>query len=122
MGDSSIGLDGLPHAIRSRMQGRFGDAGPGFVLIDRFSKNYTSQVATIDAAGWEICYIAYLCRKDGRYGLGGHVFGGEREAWSKIGPPARGFLGREVSRMELWYGAGRPAASSGSGSTATPTR
>lgn len=105
MGDSSIGLDGLPHAIRSRMQRRFGDAGPGFVLIDRFSKNYASQVATIDAAGWDICYIAYLCRKDGHYGLGGHTFRGEQGAWSKIGPPTRGALGRDVSHIELWYAA-----------------
>ncbi|MCA9662559.1 MAG: hypothetical protein KC486_29735, partial [Myxococcales bacterium] len=49
MGDSSIGMDGLPHAIRRRMQDHFGDAGPGFVLVDRFSKNYTSNVAKIEA-------------------------------------------------------------------------
>ncbi len=105
MGDSSIGLDGLPHALRSRMQQRFGDAGPGFVFVDRFSRNYDTQVANLNAAGWDICYIAYLCQKDGHYGLGGHIFRSTGTAWSQIGPPRRGRFGRDVSRIELWYAA-----------------
>ncbi len=105
MGDSSVGLDGLPQAIRTRMQERFGDAGPGFVLIDRFSKNYSSNVATIEAGGWKICYIAYLCKKDGHYGLGGHTFRGVADAWTKIGPHRRSSNGRKVSKLELWYAA-----------------
>ena len=105
MGDSSVGLDGLPQAIRKRMQERFGDAGPGFVLIDRFSKNYTSNVAKIEASGWKICYIAYLCKKDGHYGLGGHTFRGVADAWTKIGPHRSSANGRKVSKLELWYAA-----------------
>jgi len=105
MGDSSVGLDGLPQAIRRRMQTQFGDAGPGFVLVDRFSKNYSSNVAKIEAGGWKICYIAYLCKKDGHYGLGGHTFRDTTEAWTKIGPHRRSLNGREVSKFELWYAA-----------------
>jgi len=105
MGDSSVGLDGLPQAIRTRMQERFGDAGPGFVLIDRFSKNYTSNVAKIEAGGWKICYIAYLCKKDGHYGLGGHTFRGVADAWTKIGPHRSSANGRTISKLELWYAA-----------------
>ena len=105
MGDSSVGLDGLPQAIRRRMQEHFGDAGPGFVLIDRFSKNYSSNVAKIEAGGWKICYIAYLCKKDGHYGLGGHTFRGTSEAWTKISPNRRSPNGHEVSKFELWYAA-----------------
>ncbi len=105
MGDSSVGLDGLPQAIRKRMQARFGDAGPGFVLVDRFSKNYSSNVATLQASGWKICYIAYLCKKDGHYGLGGHTFRGTADAWTKIGPHRSSKNGRTVSKLELWYAA-----------------
>ncbi|MCA9660612.1 MAG: hypothetical protein KC486_19885, partial [Myxococcales bacterium] len=64
-----------------------------------------SNVAKIEAAGWKICYIAYLCKKDGRYGLGGHTFRGEGDAWTKLGPHQRGAFGREVSKIELWYAA-----------------
>lgn len=103
MGDSSIGLDGLPHAIRRRMQDRFGDAGPGFLLLDRYSANYRSNVADIRAEGWDVCYIAYLCKKDGHYGLGGHAFRGGAGAWSKISPRPGSDYGREISRAELWF-------------------
>lgn len=103
MGDSSIGLDGLPHAIRKRMQARFGDAGPGFVLLDRYSANYRSQVVDIEAEHWDVCYIAYLCKKDGHYGLGGHVFRGKGGAWSRFKPPRQSEVGREISSIEVWY-------------------
>lgn len=106
MGDSSIGLDGLPHALRTRMMDRFGDAGPGFVLIDKFSDNYKSNVAHFEARGWNVCYIAYLCKKDGHYGLGGHTFVGKRGSWARVRPRSRGQYGRTVSRFEVWYAGG----------------
>jgi lysophospholipase L1-like esterase len=107
MGDSSIGVDGLPHAIRSRLQDRFGDGGAGFVLLGRPTGNYKNQAVTFRAfEGWDICYIAYLCKKDGYYGLGGHTFrsraGGAR---STIATAKRGAYGTEVARFELWYAA-----------------
>ncbi len=75
LGDSSIGIDGLPHAIRKRMQQRFGDAGPGFVLPQRWTSNYDLKTVSWTLAGaWSYCYIAYLCRDDGHYGLGGVIF------------------------------------------------
>lgn len=104
MGDSSIGLDGLPHAIRTRMQDRFGDGGAGFVLLDRYSVNYKNRAADIRSAeNWDICYIAYLCDKSGNYGLGGHVFRGRRGASSTISTVKKGAYGTEVSRFEVWY-------------------
>lgn len=103
MGDSSIGLDGLPHAIRTRMQAQFGDAGPGFVLLDRYSANYRSSVVKIEGDGWDVCYIAYLCKKDGHYGLGGHAFRGRPGAYSRFRPPRAGAWSGGVSSVELWY-------------------
>lgn len=111
LGDSSIGLDGVPHAIRSRMQDRFGDGGAGFVLLDRYSENYKNRAAAIRSGGnWDICYIAYLCKKDGHYGLGGHVFRGRRGSSSTISTMKKGGYGTDVSRFEVWY-AGQPGGS-----------
>jgi lysophospholipase L1-like esterase len=104
MGDSSIGLDGVPHAIRRRMQDRFGDGGAGFVLLGRHSPNYKNNAVTLDANdGWEICYIAYLCRGDGRYGLGGHSFRASSGARTLLRTKTSGTYGRAASRFELWY-------------------
>lgn len=109
MGDSSIGLDGVPHAIRRRMQDRFGDGGAGFVLLGRRSPNYKNNAATIEANdAWEICYIAYLCRGDGHYGLGGHAFRAATGARTTLRTKSSGAYGRVVSRFELWY-AGHPS-------------
>jgi len=104
MGDSSIGLDGLPHAIRRRMQDRFGDGGAGFVLLTRYSPNYNSRVVRFGASGqWDVCYIAYRCRSDGRYGLGGHVFRGKPGARAKIQTRRGGTHGTRAAHLELWY-------------------
>jgi hypothetical protein len=106
LGDSSIGHDGLPHAIRTRMQDRFGDGGAGFVLIDRASinTNYGTKVATIaTTTAWEACFITNLCKRDGRYGLGGHTFWASGEASSTISTRNDGAYGTTASHIELWY-------------------
>jgi len=103
MGDSSIGLDGLPHALRRRMQDRFGDGGAGFVLVDRESKNYDNRAATLTASGWSICYIPYKCDPSGRYGYAGHSFRAREGARTKLRTRTKGNYGRSVSRFELWY-------------------
>lgn len=104
MGDSSIGHDGLPHAIRRRLQDRFGDGGPGFLLLTRYSPNYASKVARFSSRGkWDVCYIAYLCRSDGHYGLGGHVFRGGPGASATVKTRAKGRYGANASHFELWY-------------------
>jgi lysophospholipase L1-like esterase len=103
LGDSSIGLDGLTHAIRRRMQGRFGDGGPGFVLLQRYSPNYRSRAVTHRSnGGWEFCYIAYLCQADGHYGLGGVSFTSEGGASTKVIPVADD---GGLRSAELWYAA-----------------
>jgi lysophospholipase L1-like esterase len=103
MGDSSIGLDGLPHALRRRMQDRFGDGGAGFVLVDRESKNYDNRAAQLTASGWSVCYIPYKCDPSGRYGYAGHSFRGREGARTKLRTRTKGQYGRSVSRFELWY-------------------
>lgn len=106
LGDSSIGHDGLPHAIRTRMQDRFGDGGAGFLLIDRaaINTNYSSKVASIaTTTAWEACFITNLCKRDGRYGLGGHTFWASADASSTISTLSDGAYGTSASHVELWY-------------------
>lgn len=105
LGDSSIGHDGLPHSIRTRMQDRFGDGGAGFVLIDRASinGNYGSKVANIaTTTAWQACMLTNLCKRDGRYGLGGHTFWAT-DASSTISTQTKGTYGTSASHIELWY-------------------
>lgn len=102
-GDSSIGLDQFPHAIRRRMQARFGDGGSGFVLLYPYSLNTTSQVAQFRGHDhWNVCFIVYQCQKDGHYGYGGHVFSGRPGAYASIAT-AKDSLGHKASNIELWY-------------------
>jgi lysophospholipase L1-like esterase len=103
MGDSSIGLDGIPHAIRRRMQARFGDGGAGFVLLQQESDNYRNRAAHVAGRGWSICYIAVKCDPDGRYGLGGHAFRARPGARTRVLTRRKGAVGREIARVELWY-------------------
>lgn len=102
MGASMIGADDLPGVLRERFQTRFGDGGAGMVLLSRYMPNYLHKWVKIRASGWDHCYIAYKCMKDGHYGIGGTTF------WSKGGAETRittrkDELGDEVSRFEVWY-------------------
>ena len=76
-GDSAIGIDGIPGAIRDRVQARFGDAGHGFHLMAPPNTSYRhSQVKFEHNEGWEQCVIIQNCKKDGRYGLIEPAIGG----------------------------------------------
>lgn len=100
LGDSSIGMDGLPHVLRGRFQQVYGDAGPGFVLLQPHSGDYLNRAAALSvAAPWHLCFIIHRCQRDGRYGLGGVTVASRGRARSMIRPRD----GRQVSRAELWY-------------------
>jgi lysophospholipase L1-like esterase len=101
MGDSTIAVDGVPHAIRRRLQKRFGDGGAGFVAMTLAGISLRNQMAEVEGTGWQTCYISRLCRKDGLYGLGGYVHTARADAWSKIATRR----GRNASMIELWYAA-----------------
>jgi lysophospholipase L1-like esterase len=107
LGDSTLGLDGIPHAIRTRMQQRFGDGGAGLVLLKRYSPSYRpASVALSGGGGWTHCYIAYGCRGDGHYGLGGVIVSASTGAETTISTlPADSAVGTGFSRAELWYAA-----------------
>ena len=108
-GDSAIGNDGIPGAIRLKMQARFGDAGHGFHLLGQPNASYKHQgVRFTEKQPWNHCFIIFGCReKDGHYGLGGTTFESTGGAEISLGTASKGPMGRKVSRFELWY-AGSP--------------
>ncbi len=103
-GDSVLGVDGITSAIRRRLQGRFGDAGHGFHLMDRYNPSYQQQGIEFEpGGGWERCLIVQQCqRQNNRYGYGGLVVfshGGAASVWRT---PTQGF-GQTVSGFEMWF-------------------
>lgn len=102
-GDSVLGDDGVTHAIRRRLQIRFGDAGHGFHVLGRYNAGYLHRgVRFSDQGGWHRCEIIFNCEDDGLYGYGGvssDSGGGGTSFW---GTTKEG-LGSSVSFFELWY-------------------
>ena len=104
LGASMIGADDLTSILRGRFQTRFGDGGAGLVLLQRYMNNYLHRWVQLEASGWKNCYIGYLCKKDGHYGLGGAVFFSEGRAQTSIST-RKEELGDEVAHVEVWYAA-----------------
>lgn len=102
-GDSVLGDDGVTHAIRRRLQRRFGDAGHGFHVLGRYNVGYMHRgVRFSDEGGWHKCEIIFNCEPDGFYGYGGvssHSGGGGTSFWATT----KEGLGSKVSLFELWY-------------------
>jgi lysophospholipase L1-like esterase len=108
MGDSSIGMDQLPHYLRSSFQDRFGDGGAGFVLLQPHSASYRNQMVRLSTpVPWDFCFIIFRCRRDGHYGLGGVATEARGGATTLVRTLTDGPRGRSASRVELWY-AGMP--------------
>ncbi len=104
LGASMIGMDDLPSIIRGKFQTRFGDGGAGLVLLQRYMTNYVHRWVDLRGAGWEHCYIGYLCKDDGHYGLGGATFWSTGGASTQITTRKEG-QGSSASHIELWYAA-----------------
>jgi len=104
MGDSSIGMDQLPHYLRRRFQDRFGDGGTGFVLVQPHSRSYRNNTVHMSARRpWMFCYLIFRCMDDGHYGLGGVATIGRRGSRTRIETRRDGDYGTTASHLELWY-------------------
>ncbi|MCA9692364.1 MAG: hypothetical protein KC636_22385, partial [Myxococcales bacterium] len=102
LGASMIGADDITSVLREKFQTRFGDGGAGLVLLQRYMRNYLHNWVKLEASGWESCYIGYLCKKDGFYGLGGATFFSNGGAKTEL-RTRKHELGDEASLVELWY-------------------
>jgi len=104
LGASAIGVDDLTSILREKFQRRFGDGGAGMVLMQRYMSNYVHRWVKFEGKAWKHCYIAYLCKKDGHYGLGGVSFESNPGARTTIAT-RKHELGDEVSRIHVFYAA-----------------
>ena len=71
-GDSTIAADGIPGVIRRRLQGRFGDRGPGFLPLHVDTRwVYRPGVTRLTTGDWETWNLTQGGAPFRRYGLGG---------------------------------------------------
>ncbi|MGM0578100.1 MAG: GDSL-type esterase/lipase family protein [Myxococcota bacterium] len=89
-GDSAITSDGYTGEVRRRLQARFGDAGPGFVLASPSFEGYLRDGVRMRSAGWTTNSVLNHSRRDDHYGYGGVVassWGGASTTLESKGEP-----------------------------------
>jgi hypothetical protein len=104
-GDSPTTADLITGDARELLQDRFGNAGPGFVLIAKPWAWYGHHGVEVDGSGWSIA-TAVGSMREGEYGLGGASFTGQPGASSTIRLTARDLASIEIEYLE------RPGAGS----------
>ena len=82
-GDSPTTADLITGDARELLQDRFGDAGPGFVLIAKPWAWYGHHGVDVESTGWTITTAVGFMR-EANYGLGGAWFSGPIGAESTI--------------------------------------
>jgi lysophospholipase L1-like esterase len=104
-GDSPITNDGITSTVRRIMQERFGDAGHGFILMDKPWEWYGHQGITFSSGGdWDSNPIIGGKVNDGEFGLGGVSFRASGPGkYASFAPASEGQTGRNFSRMEVYY-------------------
>lgn len=104
-GDSPITNDGITGTARRLMQERFGDAGHGFILIDRPWAWYGHQAITFSSGGgWTADSFMNPRVRDGAFGLGGVTFRAEGAGkYARYAPAGTGETGQSFSRLEVYY-------------------
>jgi lysophospholipase L1-like esterase len=126
-GDSAIISDGYTGVVRERLQGRFGDAGPGFVLAAPTFEGYLRQGVRLKRQGWESNSVLSGALSSGLYGFGGVVATGMSGASAtfEAKAPIKAFeifyeKSAKGGRIEIIHGSAKAAAAtvdtSGSGS------
>lgn len=104
-GDSPITNDGITSTVRRLLQTRFGDAGHGFILMDRPWAWYGHQAITYSSGGgWDNNPMMGGRTGDGMFGLGGVWFTAAGAGkYARFGPAAEGETGKSFSRMDVYY-------------------
>lgn len=102
-GDSAIAADDITRTLRLDFQAHYGDAGPGFVYVDRPWEWYARSGLGLRVRGeWSFNNLIFDKVADGRYGLGGVNFhaheGGVRSTLTLRSPRDDGY-----SFVELYY-------------------
>jgi lysophospholipase L1-like esterase len=103
-GDSPITNDGITSTVRRRLQLRFGDAGHGFILVDRPWGWYEHTGVIREASrGWQNDPM-FISRGEHFFGLGGVSFTasdpGVNATFSTVD---EGEIGRSVSAFDIYF-------------------
>ncbi len=109
-GDSTIAADGISGTVRSRLQARFGNGGPGFISAGNDPRwSVRPDVKSSKSGDWETVTIL-LGGGKGRYGYGGTASNAADGAYVVVHAP-KGADGAPVpmSRLDL-YMQTRPGA------------
>ncbi len=104
-GDSLLAVDFVTGTLRRQLQGRFGDAGHGYMPIaNPWPGYFHNDVFRRASSEWTVSRIVGPFVADGFYGLGGVSFQGiNRAAWARYGTTKEGEFGRSVSRFGVQY-------------------
>lgn len=104
-GDSTNSLDGVTSTLRDRLQTRFGDGGPGFMVIGHFKQqNRRDHLLYRRRGAWEKSPTIWKTRvPGGRYGLGGIVSTNKGAASLEFAGKRVGDLREGIDRLELYY-------------------
>ncbi|HJU53412.1 MAG TPA: GDSL-type esterase/lipase family protein [Pyrinomonadaceae bacterium] len=104
-GDSPITNDGITSTVRRLLQENFGDAGHGFILMDRPWAWYGHQAITFTSGGgWDDNPMGPGSNAGGEFGLGGVSFTASGPGkYSRFAPATEGATGKNFSRMEVYY-------------------
>lgn len=103
-GDSPITNDGITGTARRLLQERFGDAGHGFILVDRPWAWYGHQAIDFSSSGgWNDDSLINPMTKDGCFGLGGVTFHASAGRTARFATAAEGDTGKNFSRLDVYY-------------------
>ncbi len=97
-GDSPTTADLITGDVRSLLQKRFGNAGPGFTLIAKPWAWYQHHGVQISGEGWQMDAGSHFVTHDGLFGLGGVSFTGGANAHDLIRYDDPG-----PTSFEIWY-------------------
>jgi lysophospholipase L1-like esterase len=99
-GDSPTTGDLITGDVRSILQSRFGNAGDGFVLIEKPWAWYQHRGVDLIGLGWQTATATagHFEVEDGMFGLGGGSFTGSASASSRIL-----FRRAHYSEFEVWF-------------------
>ena len=92
--------------IRTYLQTRFGDGGPGFVPLAPLSRWYRHNEVKVDASkGWKKEHAQVRSgRLDGHYGLLGASFTAtEKKRWSTVEPKKKSTSSQGLAQVELYF-------------------
>lgn len=103
-GDSPITNDGITSTVRRLMQEQYGDAGHGFILLNRPWAWYGHDAITFTSGGgWDDNPMG-PGSSVGEFGLGGVSFSANGPGkYARFAPASTGATGKNFSRMEVYF-------------------